>query len=395
MKKREPKGFTVTEMMVAMAVMSVILLITITFFRFQSQISGTSTRDRSGRQGVTLALTALQRDILQAGYGVARYPQLAFMFGDGWNVNTTHTIQSRSDPRFNLPAYGTLWINYGQYLKSTIPTIPGSTPAQQYAKWPSLVYNLLPLTNTDLTGGTFYIPAADNPAQYPVAPEANANTNNIGAIIVWPNAPTGSEANRSATPVTQPVNPATATAQVAVGQTNKNPPSGIVTQFQVASPPGGLFWFAPAVVYNFVPANPNATPPTLGIITRNQDPNQPLVQSTFLGDRSLAIVDFQIRALYSSGAVQVWMPDAGTLPTGISSSNLRYVETKIVYRILDPSANPQDQMADIQAGDINSVIRTTRVTPRTVVSILVLKPPGRSNQCETIKDFQLCWFCYC
>ena len=82
MKKRIPKGFTITEMMLAMSVMSVILLITITFFRNQSQLSGTTTRERSGRQGIALAFAALQRDIQQAGYGLARYPQLAFLFGD-------------------------------------------------------------------------------------------------------------------------------------------------------------------------------------------------------------------------------------------------------------------------------------------------------------------------
>ncbi|MGO9116400.1 MAG: hypothetical protein ACLQPD_02190 [Desulfomonilaceae bacterium] len=135
------------------------------------------------------------------------------------------------------------------------------------------------------------------------------------------------------------------------------------TQFTVQNPPGGLFWFAPAVVYNFVPGNAN----TPGVITRNQDPTQS-VNSTFLGDRSLAIVDFQVRALYSAGAVQAWMPDAGTLPAGLSSSNLRYVEIKIVYWILDPyTTDTQTQLADVQAGNISSVTRTMRVNPRTVV----------------------------
>ncbi|MGO9116401.1 MAG: prepilin-type N-terminal cleavage/methylation domain-containing protein [Desulfomonilaceae bacterium] len=192
MKKRVPEGFTVTEMMVAMAVMAVILLIAIAFFRVQSQMSGTATRDRLGRQDITLALTALERDIVQAGYGVALYPQLAFMFGDNLNVNATHANQNPTDTaRYKLPVFGTIWINYGQYIKSTIPTIPGTLPAQQYSMWPSLVYNLQPLSNSDMAGGTFSIPAADNAQNYlgpndprNNVPEATANANNISAVIV-------------------------------------------------------------------------------------------------------------------------------------------------------------------------------------------------------------------
>ncbi len=374
MKKRVPEGFTVTEMMVAMAVMVVILLVAIVFFRTQSKMSGTATRDRLGRQDITLALTALQRDIVQAGYGLPLYPQLAFMFGDGVNnvppaVNQTHNNLDTKDPRFGLPVYGTIWISYGQYMKSTIPIIPNSNPAQAYAMWPSLVYNMQPLSNTDMVGGIFSIPAADNWQNYfgpnnPLnnVPEATANANNIGAVIVWPNAPTGLEATRKTSPVNMPGN---ITKSAVAGTTNAAPPSQMCTQFTVQTPPGGTFWFAPAVVYNFVPSNGEAP----GYITRNQDPTKQ-VNSTFLGDNSLAIIDFQIRALYSSidGLVQAWMPDSGALPPSLNSSNLRYVEIKIVYCILDPyTADTQTQLADVQAGNINSVTRTMRVSPRTVV----------------------------
>ena len=98
------KGFTIAEMMLAIAIMSVILLITVTFFRAQSKTAGTTTRERSSRQGISLALNQIQRDILQGGsVWHADRPPLAFMFGDNLNANVTHpnslTVDTQ-DPRF-------------------------------------------------------------------------------------------------------------------------------------------------------------------------------------------------------------------------------------------------------------------------------------------------------
>jgi prepilin-type N-terminal cleavage/methylation domain-containing protein len=375
MKKRISKGFTITEMMLAMSVMGIILLITITFFQHQSQMSGTSTRERSGRQSIALALTALQQDIQQAGYGLAKYPQLAFMLGDNWNVNSTHRNLNPQDPKFNQPVYGTIWVNYGQYLKSSIPIDPlsAAVPKKQYAMWPSLVYNQDPLSNNDMIGGSFSIPAADNPNNYygtndsrNILPEATANANNIGAVIVWPwanQSTPGPDIGRSVTPVNVPG--AVGRSDVA-GTTNSTPPSRMFTQFTVQNLPGGIFRFAPAIVYNFVPGNLSATPLTPGVITRNRAPNQS--QNTFLGDSSLFVWDFQIRAMYSSadGTVQAWLPDVA-LPAGFNSSNLRYIEAKIVYTILDPYSSPHERDDQIRAGKISSVTKTIRVSPRTVV----------------------------
>ena len=274
MKKRIPTGFTITEMMLAMAVMSVILLITITFFRNQSQMAGTNTRERTGRQSIVLALNALQRDIQQGAYGFAKYPQLGFMFGDGVNnvtappvVNSTHPNHDRKDvARYTLPVYGTIWISYGQYLKSSIPLDP-TNAYRPYTMWPSLVYNLDPLSNNDIVGGIFKIPAAS-------AAEATANAYNVGAIIVWPwtNASTpGPDVNRSVAPVNVP---GIVGQSSVAGITNSAPPSKIFTQFTVQNSPAGIFRFAPAVVYSFVPGDPNANPFRSGLITRNQDPRQ-------------------------------------------------------------------------------------------------------------------------
>jgi prepilin-type N-terminal cleavage/methylation domain-containing protein len=352
MKKRIPKGFTITEMMLAMSVMSVILLITITFFRNQSQMAGTSTRERTGRQSIVLALNALQRDIQQGSYGLAKYPQLAFMFGDNWNINSTHPNHDRKDvARYTLPVYGTIWISYGQYLKSSIPINPSTH--QPYTMWPSLVYNLDPLSNNDLVGGIFKIPSASNA-------EATANANNVGGIIVWPwaNQTTpGPDVNRTVARVNVP---GTVGQSGTAGTTNSAPPSKIFTQFTVQNSPAGIFRFAPVVVYNFVVGS--ATSP--GFIERNQPLN------TFLGDSSLFIWDFQIRAFYSSsdGLTHAWMPDDGvTLPAGLNASNLRYIETRVVYTVLDPEYSGSERYDQIQAGKVSSITRTIRVSPRTLV----------------------------
>ena len=303
----------------------------------------------------------------------------------------THNSLDRKDPRYNLPVYGTIWINYGQYLRSSIPVIPGSNPAQEYSMWPTLVYNLQPLTNSDLAGGVFSIPAADNPSYYygpgdprNITPDASANANNIGAIIYWPNATSaGSEANRSTTPVNVP----------ALVSLKALQPVNHMRRLRARCLHNLPFKILPAEFSGSLrlscTTSFRAPADSPGFITRNQTPGQN--PNTFLGDSSLYILDFQIRALYSNadGTVQAWMPDVGALPAGFNSSNLRYIETRIVYAILDPYSSKADRLAQIQAGQINSITKTIRVSPRTVVLSSVLSHPGEATSMGNDKGYSI------
>lgn len=356
MRQKTSEGFTIVELMVTMAVMAVILLIATAFFRNQSQLSGTTTKDRSARQGITLALVQLQRDLVQAGYGMPLYPQGALCFGDNNTASQTHKNVNPKDPNFNTKVYGTLWVSYGDYILNSIPTNPLSTPTPHlpYSMWPSLVYNLTPMSNTNLAGGSFSIPAAESPSgtNYTTAyASATTYANSIGAIIYWPGA--GLYGSGAVT-VNTPGNP----TNVGTGQTMTAPPSGVVAQFTVPTAPGGTFSFAPAVVYNFVPGV--VSNKTTGYITRNQQ--------TWLGDRSLDILDFQVRALYgvTGQTTQQWAPTNLDF-TQYMASSLRYVEIKIVYMILDSDSTLETRYTQFTAGEISAVTKTLRVSPRIVV----------------------------
>ena len=70
-------------------------------------------------------------------------------------------------------------VSYGDYILSSLPAA--------YTTWPSLVYNLTPMSNTNLSGGSFSIPAAHTPSTSGGAtPLATTYANSIGAIIYWP-----------------------------------------------------------------------------------------------------------------------------------------------------------------------------------------------------------------
>ncbi len=350
MRQKTPEGFTIAELMVAMSVMAVILLIATAFFRNQSQLSGTTTKTRSARQGITLALTQLQRDLVQAGYGMPLYPQGALCFGDSNTVSHTHPNLNPQDPNFNKPVYGTLWVSYGDYILSSLPAA--------YTTWPSLVYNLTPMSNTNLSGGSFSIPAADTPSTSGGAtPLATTYANSIGAIIYWPG--TGPYGSNAVNVTFNPPQTPNVNTNAAKGQTMAAPPSGVVAQFTVPTAPSGAFSFTPAVVYNFVQGVLGTTNPT-GYITRNQQ--------TWLGDNSLDILDFQVRALYgvTGQSTQQWAPTNADFTTFVPA-NLRYLEIKIVYMILDSDSTLKTRYAQFTGGQMNAVTRTLRVSPRTVV----------------------------
>ncbi len=221
--RNNSRGFTIVEMMVALFIVALIFSIVIGFYLFQSKRGGQSAKELSTRHSVELALMQIQRDVIQMGYGVSAYPQMAYYFD---TENTTY-------PEANKPYYDTLYVNYGQFLKSTVPTTGdivgvGQNLTKPFAMWPALVYNLYtatPITSSNIISQKFSIPA-------PSQAEAQANQYNIGGVIYLTNPTTPLTARPSAQRVTTP----TATPTT-VGQTMANPPSGWVTQFTLTGSP--------------------------------------------------------------------------------------------------------------------------------------------------------------
>ena len=252
--RKDSRGFTIVEMMVALFMVALIFSIVISFYLFQSKSGGQSAKETSARHSVALALMQIQRDVVQMGYGVAQYPQMAYYFD---TENTTY-------PSASKPYYDTLYVNYGQFLKSTIPATGDIGTKQNltnpFPMWPALVYNLYvanPMTSASIQSGYISIPA-------PTQAEANANKYNVGGIIYLTNPTTPTTARPGAARVTTPG----AAFPTPTGQTMTNPPSGWVTQFALNSGSAvgcsgaalaGNYYFAPAVVYSFQPPQTDAT----------------------------------------------------------------------------------------------------------------------------------------
>ncbi|MGB6065139.1 MAG: prepilin-type N-terminal cleavage/methylation domain-containing protein [Desulfomonilaceae bacterium] len=380
--RKDSRGFTIVEMMVALFIVALIFSIVIGFYLFQSKRGGQSAKETSARHSVALALMQIQRDVVQMGYGVAQYPQMAYYF------DTENTLY----PSASKPYYDTLYVNYGQFLKSTIPTTGDIGNLQNqinpFPMWPALVYNLYianPMTSANIQSGYFSIPA-------PTQAEANANIYNVGGIIYLTNPTTPTTARPGAERVTPPGK----AVPTPTGQTMASPPSGWVTQFALSSGSAvgcsgaalaGNYYFTPAVVYSFLPPQTDATGKITvpGQILRNG-----LTAASgqcFLGggqgtsttgqDTFFSVQDFQVKGLFVQTNVastsipqQKWAPKDGdfctlTNPQQAIQYALRYVEITIVYTI--NYSNLPNQQIQANAITTKTATRIIRVNPRTVV----------------------------
>jgi hypothetical protein len=238
-------------------------------------------------------------------------------------------------------------------------------------------------TAANIVGGKFSIPA-------PTQVEAQANALNVGAIICLTNPTTPATAVPSVQLV-YPVNPSgvpsppgTVPSPVTTGQTMANPPSGWVTQFtpqgsitSCSGTPTGNYYFTPAVVYTFQPPQINSTTSLItvpGQILRNGLPflgGDAQVQSTSSTQTAqesfFSVYDFQVRGLFipPGGGTQKWAPTDATFCSLITTSNLRYVEIKILYTIIQGTYS--NIAAQKQANALKTVTRLIQVNPRAVV----------------------------
>jgi prepilin-type N-terminal cleavage/methylation domain-containing protein len=67
----ERNGFTLLEVMVAMAIFAIVAAAAMSFYKFQTRESGVSSRKKIAQEAATLALMRLKKDIIAAGLGLA------------------------------------------------------------------------------------------------------------------------------------------------------------------------------------------------------------------------------------------------------------------------------------------------------------------------------------
>jgi|WetSurSiteA1Bulk_404760.scaffolds.fasta_scaffold43610_1 prepilin-type N-terminal cleavage/methylation domain-containing protein len=81
------KGFTLLEMMVAAGLLAIALAGAMSFFIYQSQSGADSGKLKAARENLTLALTLLQRDMMQAGYGVKGDKTLSLVLKSKYGID--------------------------------------------------------------------------------------------------------------------------------------------------------------------------------------------------------------------------------------------------------------------------------------------------------------------
>ncbi len=114
---RNAKGFTVIEMMVGSFILLIVILITTSFFRAQSQYSGELMKDTGVRESVGIATTMIRRDIMQAGQGLAEKQQLS-LWPDAYSGDLFHRL------RLACGYYLTYYVPGSPLTPPTAPTPP-------------------------------------------------------------------------------------------------------------------------------------------------------------------------------------------------------------------------------------------------------------------------------
>ncbi|MGB6063398.1 MAG: prepilin-type N-terminal cleavage/methylation domain-containing protein [Desulfomonilaceae bacterium] len=101
---KDSKGFTLVEMMVAAGLLTLALAGAMSFFIYQSRIGADSSKMKTARENLTLALSLLQRDIMVAGYGVScdKTLSLALESNHGVDIVTGDTLGSTDSTQWNV-----------------------------------------------------------------------------------------------------------------------------------------------------------------------------------------------------------------------------------------------------------------------------------------------------
>ncbi len=138
-------GFTLVELLTGIILLAVIIMISFSFFIYQSRMAAAAYKKSAGHESVAMALKLLQRDLAQAQNGLSASPELAVL------------VTNEADG-----FYHELYINYSRFLDSHYKTaVPNVFTGSGYK------------SKTEVLGGVFTIDA-------PTEDDRKANLANIG-----------------------------------------------------------------------------------------------------------------------------------------------------------------------------------------------------------------------
>jgi prepilin-type N-terminal cleavage/methylation domain-containing protein len=323
---RNDGGFTLVELLTGLIILAVIIMISFSFFIYQSRMAAATYKKSAGHESVAMALKLVQRDLAHTQNALFSNPELAILATDQANKNDGF--------------YHELYINYSKFLKSQYDTsVPNIFTA--------LGYKL----TTEVSGGSFTIDASSEA-------ERKAALANIGcALIARDPFLTGSIQAK----IVRGVSGGTGTFPATFTLLDT---SGLPANYKLS----------PAIGYWLVQISDPIGLSSYGALKRfgenirnNNNVGQTILGGEFQETASgttgmgqtptLVINEFRIRCLFVGldGVTLIWSPP--TAFTSLPAANLRYVEVGINY-------STQEPMEGFGKTVTVDAVKTMRVSPR-------------------------------
>ncbi len=296
------KGFTLIEAMIALFILAVAIVISLSFFIFQSRSGFVSSRLKTTDEELFFTRTLITRDLCQAGFGVATHPELAVYVVDG---GTSTPDQ--------------LYLNYTGHLTmeecSQVPTVT----LMDALKRNSVYYE----TGSNFQGFLRVQTAGVNSLTLTAIPKIGATTQfpDIAAFITNAGGVVGA--------VDVNVNLSTGIDGPILGTQNWTFPLATNITGSSSTPT----YAAPGISYKLIKAPLGSTgsgspgvvvAENIGGLWRNRGADAtPYGAPFFGGTRYLDVTDFRVRCQFSDGT---WAM------TNTSGATLRLVEITISYR---------------------------------------------------------------
>ncbi len=190
---KNSKGFTLVEMMVAAGLLALALAGAMSFFIYQSRTGADSSKFKTARQDLTLALTLMKRDITLAGCGVAGDKTLSLVLISNYGVDnvTGDTLNSTDSTQWNVTDLPRLVSD-----PASDPYLPTGTTFKpdkifvEYGNFLDMNFDINGITDTDTVfkySASKVIGASDvNSFIYdifPIGMDVSTNTKPLGGFI--------------------------------------------------------------------------------------------------------------------------------------------------------------------------------------------------------------------
>ncbi|MDQ7785235.1 MAG: type II secretion system protein [Desulfomonilaceae bacterium] len=312
----EKKGFTILEVMVSLAIFSIVAAAAMSFYKFQTRESAVSSRKKIAQEAATLALMRLKKDVIAAGLGVSEpllgREDLALYVLDGGGAQAPDELYVSSAPHVDLDLTPTRPDGDGTERQPYAFFPYGSAKPGEDKTWFTLAAGAKELKMSDVN--------------------FSVDQRSLGALIIRNGADRyKSRANDSSFTIST-------TDEADLSPKQKEKGRHDVT-FEWTSGVAGGEEAAPAVRYwlNTAQDASSARPhQNRGSLMRN-DVALVGAQTTVAGFKAdslaplMKVTDFQVRCLFDDGN---WSPDSVTFgDPNYGPANLRYVEVMVRYII--------------------------------------------------------------